>query len=232
MILIILGSQRVETEIEVDLEKAEFFRTLSVGQLAWVLPQLHEKQFVRQRILYFERSLADRLWIVRRGVVRLYKSSNVGRVTTLDVLGPGEIFGAVSAIETDGYPSGAEAVSDGSAWWLRREAFLELLKEEPRLGMEILTIVSRRLRDAHDRLRSFAHDPAPARLAWALLRAVSDGEAHVTRRALAEVAGTTVETAIRVLRRFEHNGIIRGEVGCVHVLDEDALFKIAGGTSS
>jgi CRP-like cAMP-binding protein len=129
------------------------------------------------------------------------------------------------------YPSGAEAVTDGSAWWLRRAAFLQLLDEEPRLGLEILTIVSRRLREAQDRLRSFAHDPVPARLAQALLGAISDGEAHLTRRALAEVAGTTVETAIRVLRRFEQGGVIRGEVGRVCVLDEEALSKLAAGGS-
>jgi CRP-like cAMP-binding protein len=49
----------------------------------------------------------------------------------------------------------------------------------------------------------------------------------VTRRALAEAAGTTVETAIRVLRRFEREGLVRGEVGRVHLLDERALRKMA-----
>ncbi|MEN8183753.1 MAG: helix-turn-helix domain-containing protein, partial [Myxococcota bacterium] len=98
----------------------------------------------------------------------------------------------------------------------------------PRLTVEILGVVSRRLREAQDRLRSFAQDPAPSRLALALLHAANEGEARVTRRALAEAAGTTVETAIRVLRRFEREGLVRGEVGRVHVLDETALRKMAG----
>jgi hypothetical protein len=54
----------------------------------------------------------------------------------------------------------------------------------------------------------------------------------VTRRALAEVAGTTVETAIRVLRQFERDGMIRGEVGRVQVLDEPALRRVAGGAGA
>jgi CRP-like cAMP-binding protein len=55
----------------------------------------------------------------------------------------------------------------------------------------------------------------------ALLRAAdAAGDAHVTRRALAEAAGTSVETAIRVLRRFEREGLVRGRVGCIHVVDE------------
>ena len=217
----------MHTGPDVDLEKAEFFRALSADQLARVTPQLREKPFARQRVLYFEGAAADRLWVVRRGEVRLYKSSSGGQVTTLDVLGPGEIFGAVAALEEELYPASAEAVTEGSTWWLPRAAFLRLLHEDPRLGVEILQVVSRRLRDAHDRLRSFAHDSAPTRLARALMRAAPEGEARVTRRALAEAAGTTVETAIRVLRRFERAGLIRGEVGRVHVLDEEGLRRIA-----
>ena len=62
----------------------------------------------------------------------------------------------------------------------------------------------------------------------ALLEASCDGDAHVTRRALAEAAGTTVETAIRVLRRFERDGVLQGRVGLVRVLDRAALERLAG----
>jgi CRP-like cAMP-binding protein len=119
-------------------------------------------------------------------------------------------------------------VSDGIAWCLSRNKFLRLLVEDPWLTVEILRVVTHRLYDAQERVRSFAHDAAPRRLAQALLRATHNGEALVTRRALAEAAGTTVETAIRVLRNFERNAIVQGEVGRVYLLDEPALRKIAG----
>ncbi|MDX1650306.1 MAG: helix-turn-helix domain-containing protein [Myxococcota bacterium] len=78
-------------------------------------------------------------------------------------------------------------------------------------------------------MRSLSHDPAPARLAAALLRMADAGEARVTRQALAEAAGTTVETAIRTLRKLEREGVLRGEVGRIHLLEPDALRKLAGG---
>jgi len=213
---------------EIDIETSELFRALSGPRQNEVRARLHQRVFERQQVLYFEGHPADRLWIVRRGRVRLYKSSSAGQITTLDVLGPGEIFGAVSAIESDVYPCSAETVTDACLWWMPRETFLKLLDEEPRLGVEILHILSRRLHEAHDRLRAFAHDPAPARLARALLHAASSGEAHVTRRALAEASGTTVETAIRVLRRWEREGLLKGEVGRIQVLDAEALRALAG----
>jgi CRP/FNR family transcriptional regulator len=211
-----------------EIEQAEFFRALQPEQFARVKPLVREKVFERQRVIYFEGAPAERLWVVRQGEVRLYKSSSNGQITTLDVLGPGEVFGAVSAIERDAYSASAETVTGGSAWWLGREVFLRLLNDDPRLAREILRIVSRRLQDAHDRLRSLAHDPAPTRVALALLRAANGSDARVTRRALAEAAGTSVETAIRIVRRFEVACIVQGSVGRVKILDKAALQKIAG----
>ncbi len=210
------------------LAQTELFRALSPAGMARVRPQLVERSFPRQRALYLEGTPADRLWILRQGRVRLYKSSRRGQVLTLDVLGPGEVFGAISALEQPSHASSAEAIEVGSAWVLPREAFLRLLESEPRLALDLLLVVGRRLRGAEDRLRSASQDPAPARLANALLGAARGGAARVTRRSLAETAGTTVETAIRVLRRFEHDGWVRGEVGAIHVLDEAALRRIAG----
>lgn len=236
MIPIIVGGRRSETrsgsggdpEIGLELEKAELFRSLASERLARLRPLLYERRVERQRVLYFERAPAERLWAVRSGEVRLYKSSPGGQITTLDVLGPGEIFGALSAAADEVYPASAEAVTDCTLWWLPRSVFLRLLREDPQLPIEVLGIVSRRLRDAHERLRSFAYDAAPTRLARALLRVAPHGEAHVTRRALAEAAGTTVETAIRVLRRFERAGLVQGEVGHLRILDEPGLRRAAG----
>lgn len=210
------------------LERAELLRALPPGQLARLRGSLRERRFARQRALYFEGEPAESLWILQSGSVRLYKASPSGRTTTLETLGPGQIFGALSALDADAYPSSAEGVTDGLAWCLPRAVLLRLLAEDPRLGIEILRIVSERLHAAHERLRSFAHDSVPVRVARALLEASHGGDAHVTRRELAESAGTTVETAIRVLRRLEREGLLRSEVGLVHVVDRDALRRLAG----
>ncbi|MBW2385086.1 MAG: Crp/Fnr family transcriptional regulator [Deltaproteobacteria bacterium] len=212
-----------------DIEKAEVFRVLPPDRVDRLRPLLRECPFERRRVLYFEGAEASRLWIVQQGQIRLYKSSARAQITTLDVLGPGEVFGALAPLEQATYSTSAEAISDGRAWWLPRETFLKLLGGDPAVAVEILRIVSRRLIDAQERLRSFAYDPAPARLAQALLQVSTDGKATVTRRALAEAAGTTVETAIRVLRRFAHDGLVVGAVGKIDILDRDALEQIASG---
>ena len=213
---------------EIQLEAAEFFRALTHERLERVRPLLVMKRFERQKILFFAGQPADALWVVQTGKVRLYKSSADGRLATLETLYPGEAFGVISALGRDEYPTSAEAMANGTAWCMPRKLVLTLIRDEPQVAVEVLRIVSGRLHEAHERLRSFAHDPAPARLASALLGATREGEAHVTRRALAETAGTTVETAIRVLRRFEREGLIRGAVGNITVLNAEKLRRMSG----
>jgi CRP-like cAMP-binding protein len=221
------SSASAGTPREVALEQAELFRALAPDTLARLRPHLADRAFYRQRLLFREGEPAAALWVVRRGAVRVYHVSADGRPTTLESLGPGQIFGAISASD-ERYPVSAEALEEGFAWCLPRTVLQRLLAEDPRAGVEMLGIVASRLRNAHIQLHSFAHDRAPARLARALLQVLRDDEASVTRRDLAETAGTTVETAIRVLRRLEREGILRSEAGHIAVLDRAALNRLAG----
>lgn len=218
----------MSTKADQALQNAEFFRALGPERLKAVRQQLSHTTFARGKVLYFVGAPAEHLWCVDRGEVRLYKSSSNGRITSLEVLGPGEIFGAVSALAQNEYPVSSEGVTDGAAWCLPRVHFQRLLDDDPKLTRELLEIITRRLNNAHERVRSFAHDPAPSRIAQALLRASHDGHASVTRRDLAESAGTTVETAIRVLRIFQRDGIVQGSVGKIEVIDRAAVERIAG----
>ena len=209
------------------LRCAQFFRALPAVRLERIESLIVTRSFERGKVLYFERQPARYLWVVRSGAVRLYKGSGDGRMTTLEVLVPGDVFGAVSALRSEQHPSSAEALTTGSAWCLPRNTFMELLKDEPAASSEVLEVVSQRLSEAHERVRALAHDSASSRLAQELLRATEAGEARVTRRELAEAAGTTVETAIRVLRGFERNNLIVGRVGLIRMVDEPAVREIA-----
>jgi CRP/FNR family transcriptional regulator len=100
-------------------------------------------------------------------------------------------------------------------------------------------MMGRRLRAAHDAVRSLAVEPVEARLAAALLRmAEREGTAtgparrlsfHLTRQSLADMTGTTVETTIRVVSRWIKGGIVRDEGGRLVLLDVEALRARAEG---
>ncbi len=211
----------------VAISTTEFFGWLTPEELARVRSQVEARKIYPRRRLFRAGDPADHLWVVERGEVRLLMSSARGQVTTLDTLRDGEMFGRWSGDPGERYAADAEATTEGRVWRLARAVVARLVDERPELSARMVQVIARRLRDAHERLHSFAYDGAPARLASALLRAGDPHCARVTRRALAEASGTTVETAIRVLRRFERDGLIRGEVGAIHIVDGDRLAALA-----
>ncbi|CAG0985730.1 Cyclic AMP receptor protein [Myxococcaceae bacterium] len=212
---------------EARLEETEFFRSLAPPWLEQVRSQVRERWYPARKVLFREGEAGEFLWAVRVGEVRIIRTTRDGRVMALETIRPGQIFGVVAAMEGNAYPVTAETAVESCVWRLPRVALLSLIRNDPQLTRVVLQIVSQRLRGAHTRLRSLAYDPADARLAQALLRSAAGDEAHVTRRELAEAAGTTIETAIRVLRRFEQAGFVKGEVHHVHILDRDRLRQVA-----
>ena len=211
------------------VEQAEIFRSIPPERLAELRSQLSLRKVRGGEYLYFDSQSAEHLWIVRSGGVRTLKASVAGRITTLEQLGPGEIFGMAAVMGNASYNESAQAVVEGEVWRARRSLLAEVLADQPAFASEILALVARRLQGAHDRLCSFAHDSVPARIARAVLEQDKGERIEVTRRALAETAGTTVETAIRVLRGFQRAGWVDGGVGWIQALDRKALERVAEG---
>ena len=211
-----------------DIAKAEIFRVLPPERRARLEPLVHGVHVHSKRALYFEGAAAERLWIVREGRVRLYKASPSAQITALDVLGPGEVFGALTALEKDTYPSSAEAVGDAHVWWLPRPVFLRLLQSEP----QWLARSSRSFRAAcGTRRRGCAPSrrirrPRASRRRCCALRAKTRRASRAVRsrsprarrwRPRSASCGASVGLA----------GLVRGEVGKIDILQRAALEDIA-----
>ncbi len=210
------------------LEKTALFELLQAERLERVRPLLRRQVFREGEYLYFDSQPADFLWTVRSGEVRTLKGNADGRLATLETLRPGDLFGLAAMTEHSPYAETAQGIAAGEVWRLPRSDVASILSDDPQLSRALLALVAARLQAAHDRLCSFALDSVPARLARTLLDA-GGRRVEMTRRLLGEAAGTTVETSIRVLRRFEREGWIEGGVGWVRILDPEALERAAQG---
>ncbi|UCE86035.1 MAG: Crp/Fnr family transcriptional regulator [Deltaproteobacteria bacterium] len=213
----------------IQLEEAEFFHLLRPDQLARVRSRLLLRPFRAGECIYFTSEPAESLWVLRAGEVRTVKISPTGHTTALERFRPGDLFGLAVAVEAASYGETAEGVTQGEAWRAPPQLLAGLVRDDPRLARELLAIVAKRLQGAHDRLCSFAHDSVPARIALLLVEQADGDRLEATRRAIGEAVGTTVETAIRVLRRFDRAGWIEGGVGSVRILDRKALERVARG---
>jgi CRP-like cAMP-binding protein len=221
------------------LQASPAFAGLPAGELDTLAGVAREQSYRPGEYVFVEGDPATWFCLVRSGRVRIVRHSGRGRDVVLEMLGPGEPFGAVAVFERRPYPAAAQAAEPTAVLKIPAEAVIALADRHPGLIRELALMMGRRLRAAHDSVASLAVDPVEARLAARLLRlAERDGVRapegltlpfHLTRQSLADMTGTTVETTIRVVRRWVKDGLVSDQGGRLVLCDIDALRERAAG---
>jgi CRP/FNR family transcriptional regulator len=172
--------------------------------------------------------------VVLSGRVKLYKSSAEGKEQTLYVLGPGEPFGLCTAFAVESFPASAMALEEGSLLVIPGPVIESLARQEPSLLLNVIRVLSRRLKESMALVESLSLMEIPQRLATYLLSLErgAGGEAvrlPVTQRELAKILGATPEALSRALRKMAGDGLVRTEGRTVHLPDRRALERLAQG---
>ncbi len=180
-------------------------------------------------------------YLVKSGHVKIVRHSKTGKDVVLELLGPGEVFGGVAVIEKRPYPAAAQATESTVVLKIPADPMIALAERHPAFIKETALMIGRRLRAAHDSVKSLSVDPVEARLAAALLKLAeregTRGKAgegvtlpfHLTRQSLADMTGTTVETTIRILSRWLRDGLLVDDGGRLVLTDRTGLTALAEG---
>jgi len=190
-----------------------------------------ERSFVPNEFIFWDGDVPEWFYIVAEGKVKVLKYSSLGKEFIIAFFGPGEMFGEVAVFENKPYPASAQAVAETKVLGIRRQDFLSFLAHRPEVVLRIISILGERLRDAQGRLRDLAGERVEQRLASVLLMlsAKLGLTLPFTRQEIADMAGTTTETAIRVMSHLKDRGIIRSVRGKVIILDEEKLRLLSEG---
>jgi CRP/FNR family transcriptional regulator len=189
--------------------------------------------------VFMEGDAARWFYLVRSGHVKIVRHSKTGKDVVLELLGPGEIFGGVAVIERRPYPATAQATEPTVVLKIPADPVVSLAERHPTFIKEMALMIGRRLRAAHDSVTSLAVDPVEARLAATLLRlAAREGTKsgrgvtlpfHLTRQSLADMTGTTVESAIRILSRWLRDGLLAEDGDRLVLRDWEGLRALTEG---
>jgi CRP-like cAMP-binding protein len=174
--------------------------------------------------------------VVGVGFVKMTRSSPHGAEVAVELLGPGQCFGLMAAIEGREYPLTASAVTN--CWYLKlptREVQAIYSKSEA-MKDQIVRSIGPRLRRAHEMMSRLSSGSVEERIAAVLFilagsygRSTSDGltiEVPLTRSDISEMAGTTTETTIRVMSRWQKQGLVTTDKHVVTIRDEVALNRL------
>jgi CRP-like cAMP-binding protein len=183
------------------------------------------------RVFYRPEEPGEVLFILKEGRVQLYRISPEGKKLVITTLGPHTLFGEMALLGTKMHNTFAEAVEDCLICVMSRADLERLILSKPQVGLRILEITGKRLREAEERLESMAFKGIPARLASLLLRLADEQGSNevtgLTHQDLAESVGTYRETATQVLNDFKSQGLIEIGRKRIKILDMDRLQDIA-----
>lgn len=195
-----------------------------------------EKSFERGRTIFSEGEPAHGFFVVMAGKVKIFKISPDGKEQILHIFGPGEPFAEVPVFEGRPFPAHAVALEDSKFIFFPRSAFVELIKRNPSLSLNMLAVLSKRLRRFTMLVDDLSLKEVPGRLAAHLLylseqrQGKDDLELDMPKGQLAGLLGTIPETLSRILTKMAKQGFIEADGRLVKIMDRQGLVELADGT--
>jgi len=215
--------------METFLASVEPFRSLPIAERQRIASQSIEKHYDKGETLFREGEKAESVWIVKAGRVHLMKFSATGHASTTCVMAPKELFCCLPAMDRRPYPTDAVAAVPSTIIRIPMAAFHELLGKHPLFNQQAICLFCDRLRQVEGKGCAI-YDSVQRRLAHVLLTLQKKfgNTIPLTRQEIAELAGTTVETTIRMLSHMKAQRILtsgRGQTTILHLDKLQALLE-------
>ena len=200
------------------LAAMELFQGLAVSALETIAARTRVRRLSKDLRIFSQGDEEVRAHAVIEGGVRITQSGSDGAQVVIRFIGPGEMFGTVSLFTDGRYPADAITLAETlEASWSEAE-LLDLIHRHPQIGVNVIRIIGRRLQEVQERVRELATQRAERRVAHALLRlarqaghSTIDGTAiefPLRRKDVADISGTTLHTASRILTSWEKAGFL------------------------
>jgi CRP-like cAMP-binding protein len=193
------------------------------------------KSFSRGQTIFSEGDPGTGFYVVVSGRVKIYKLSADGKEQILHIFGGGEPFGEVPVFEGRRFPAHAVALDETRCLFFSRSAFIDLISRNPSLSLNMLAVLSRRLRRFTVLVDDLSLKEVPGRLAAHLLylsdrnEGADDLELDVPKGQLAGMLGTIPETLSRILTKMVKQGLIESDGPHIRIVDREELTELAEG---
>jgi CRP/FNR family cyclic AMP-dependent transcriptional regulator len=217
------------------LHRVPVFSALGDEELERVAEVAVPRSFGSSEVVFREGDESDTCYIVRTGHARAIREHPDGRSITLATFGPGDIFGELAMFDNESRSATVETLEATEAIAILGGDMRRLLREHPDIAVKLIAALGRRLRETNERLARQSFQTVQSRVATVLLQLVSAaraegaGEGDVlitsTQADLAQLAGSSRESASRFLAVLERAGIITQGRGRLVVHDADALER-------
>lgn len=201
------------------LARHQVLRRLPEAELAGLLRRATTQEFAERERIFDQGDAGRTVMAVVDGYVKLAASTETGREVIPEVAGPGAVFGELAVLNGWARAAEAEALSACRLLVIDGVEFVRTLMRQPDAMLEVVRLVSERLRTVTELMTDSVDLPAPARLAKALLRlaalhshAVPGGlriDLMLSQRELGGMTGLTRESINKHLSGWRDSGWVQ-----------------------
>ncbi|MBF0473627.1 MAG: Crp/Fnr family transcriptional regulator [Nitrospirae bacterium] len=220
-----------------EITKIDLFKDIDIKDLKEMTNYFKTAKISKKETIFDEGDASNELFIVLKGKIKITKLSKDGKEIILEIAAQNEIFGGVAVINNFPYPANAIAMEESEILKISRKALIKLIDIYPQLMLNLTKNFSARIKNSYEALKNMALEKVEARIATLLLKlAEKSGEAvekgtkiniKLTKLDIAEMVGTTVETAIRTMSKFKKNKFFTETKGFIVITNKDALIDIS-----
>jgi CRP/FNR family cyclic AMP-dependent transcriptional regulator len=214
------------------LQRVPLFNELSREDLAEISRVAVPRSYPKGVRVFHEGDRSDACYIVRNGDLRVTREHPDGRAIALATLGPGDIFGELAMLDGEARSASVEALTECQLLALPAGDVRRLLQGSSEITVKLIVALTRRLREANERIARQSFQTVPSRVAGVLSQLIAEetpleGRDGVTIRMtqadLAQLAGTSRESVSRFLATLERAGVVHVGRGRVTVLEPRRL---------
>ncbi len=215
------------------LSKSILFAGLPEADTDSLLGIAVEKPVAAGEVIFSENEEGKGFYVAIEGLIKIYKLSPEGKEQILHMLEPGETFGEVPVFSGEAFPATAQGVKKSRVLFFPRRDFRNLIVKNPSVAMNMLAILSQRLRHFTVQVENLSLKEVSSRLAGYLLLRSEEQEQperiklNISKGHLASFLGTTPETLSRMLRRMNDQELILMEGREIRLLDRPGLEDLA-----
>jgi CRP-like cAMP-binding protein len=219
------------------LSLVDIFEPLSPEEIENLNGQLPDRHLQQGEMLYTPQQRSERLFMLQKGKIRIFRTTPDGRELTLAIVEAGTLFGEMSLTGQQLQGAYTQAIEPSEVSTMAREDLERLVLEKPEVGLKIMHLLSERLRHYESRLEDITMKDIHARLASIIVMLVeSEGlrtgtgyriPAHYTHQRLGTMIGTNREAVTRTFGVLQDEGVVELRRRLIYVMDLQALKRVA-----
>jgi CRP-like cAMP-binding protein len=194
-----------------------------------------ERSYAEGEQIFAEGDNASALPIIVFGKVKMVHFLEHGKEVIISIFGTGEMFALPPVIDGKVYPAAAIAMENTRLLLLPRQDLFDLLENSSEFALAVIRWMSAMLRDKTATIQNLSEASPEHRIATVLLKLAKDSGDEIPvrimlrREDIANIAGLTTETTIRVIRRMAAKGLVRIDHGKIFIENRTRLQRLAGG---